>query len=81
VLRDELVGRQQQRLRDALRREHELPPRWRRATQTSSATLELTPLELEELGERFEQLLDEFRGRERKGTRRVVVSFGAAVEP
>jgi DNA-binding transcriptional ArsR family regulator len=81
VLRDELVGRQQQRLRDALRREHELPPRWRRATQTSSATLELTPLELEELGERFEELLDEFRGRERKGTRRVVVSFGAAVEP
>jgi DNA-binding transcriptional ArsR family regulator len=81
VLRDELVGRQQQRLRDALRREHELPPRWRRATQTSSATLELTPLELEELGERFEQLLDAFRGRERKGTRRVVVSFGAAVEP
>ena len=81
VLRDELVGRQQQRLRDALRREHELPPRWRRATQTSSATLELTPLELEELGERFESLLDEFRGRERKGTRRVIVSFGAAVEP
>ena len=30
------------------------PPRWRRAAQTSSATLELTPLELEELGERFE---------------------------
>jgi DNA-binding transcriptional ArsR family regulator len=81
VLRDELVGRQQQRLRDALRREAELPPRWRRATQTSSATLELTPSELEELGERFEALLDEFRGRVRKGTRRVVVSFGAAVEP
>ena len=81
VLRDELVGRQQQRLRDALRREHELPPRWRRATQTSSATLELTPSELEELGERFEALLDEFRGRVRKGTRRVIVSFGAAGEP
>ena len=51
----------------ALRNEHELPPRWRRAAQTSSATLELTPRELEELGERFEQLLDEFRGRERGG--------------
>jgi DNA-binding transcriptional ArsR family regulator len=81
VLRDELVGRQQQRVRDALRREHELPPRWRRATQTSSATLELTPLELEALGERFEELLDEFRGRsDRRGTRSIVVSFGAAVE-
>src|SRR6266850_4119458 len=82
VLRDELLARQQQRVRDALRREHELAPRWRRATQTSSATLELTPTELETLGERFEQLLDEFRGRgERRGTRRVVISFGAAVEP
>jgi DNA-binding transcriptional ArsR family regulator len=81
VLRDELVGRQQQRVRDALRREHELPPRWRRATQTSSATLELTPLELEQLGERFEELLDEFRGRAgRRATRSIVVSFGAAVE-
>lgn len=82
VLRDELVARQQQRVRDALRREHELPPVWRRAVQTSSATLELTPSELEELGRRFEQLLDEFRGREhRRGSRRVVVSFGAAAEP
>jgi DNA-binding transcriptional ArsR family regulator len=80
VLRDELVARQQQRVRDALRREHELPPRWRRAAQTSSATLELTPLELEELGERFEELLDEFRGRDRRGARTVVVSFGAAAE-
>jgi DNA-binding transcriptional ArsR family regulator len=80
VLRDELVARQQQRLRDALRHEHELPPRWRRAAQTSSATLELTPLELEELGERFEQLLDEFRGRERRGARTIVISFGAAAE-
>ena len=81
VLRDELVGRQQQRLRDALRHEHELPARWRRAAQTSSALLELTPPELEELGERFETLLDEFRGRpERRGTRHVVVSFGAAAE-
>jgi DNA-binding transcriptional ArsR family regulator len=80
VLRDELVARHQQRLRDALRHEHELPPRWRRAAQTSSATLELTPLELEELGERFEQLLDEFRGRARRGTRTIVVAFGAAAE-
>jgi len=82
VLRDELLARQQQRVRDALRHEHELAPRWRRATQTSSATLELTPTELEQLGERFERLLDEFRGRgERRGTRRVVISFGAAAEP
>jgi DNA-binding transcriptional ArsR family regulator len=82
VLRDELVGRQQQRVRDALRREHELPQRWRRAAQTSSATLELTIKELEELGERFEELLDEFRGgRLRRGTRQVVVSFGAVTEP
>jgi DNA-binding transcriptional ArsR family regulator len=80
VLRDELVARQQQRLRDALRHEHELPPRWRRAAQTSSATLELTPLELEELGERFEQLLDDFRGRVRRGARTIIVSFGAAAE-
>jgi DNA-binding transcriptional ArsR family regulator len=80
ILRDELVGRQQQRLRDALRHEHELPPRWRRAAQTSSATLELTPTELEELGERFERLLDEFRGRDRRGARTIVVAFGAAAE-
>jgi DNA-binding transcriptional ArsR family regulator len=81
VLRDELLARQQQRVRGALRREHEVAPRWRRATQTSSATLELTPTELEALGERFEALLDEFRGRgERRGTRRVVISFGAAAE-
>jgi DNA-binding transcriptional ArsR family regulator len=81
VLRDELVGRQQQRVRDALRREHELPTRFRRATQTSSSTLELTPSELEELGARFEELLDAFRGRgARRGTRRVVISFGAVAE-
>ena len=65
----------------ALRHEHELPASWRRAAQTSSATLELTPAELEELGDRFEALLDEFRGRtERRGTRHIVVSFGAAAE-
>ena len=82
VLRDELVGRQQQRLRNALRREHELPPRWRRAAQTSSATLLLTASELEELGARFEELLDEFRGGGlRRGTRQVVISFGAVTEP
>lgn len=81
VLRDELVGRQQQRLRDALRREHELPPRWRRAAQTSSAALNLRPSELDELGERFEALIDEYRGRgQRRGTRPVVVSFGAVAE-
>ena len=81
VLRDELVGRQQERLRNALRHEHELPLVWRRATQTSAATLSLTPSELVELGERFETLLDEFRGRgARRGTRDVVVSFGAAAE-
>jgi DNA-binding transcriptional ArsR family regulator len=82
VLRDELVGRQQQRLRDALRREHELPPRWRRAAQTSSAALNLRPSELDELGARFEALIDEYRGRgARRGTRPVVVSFGAVAEP
>jgi DNA-binding transcriptional ArsR family regulator len=82
VLRDELVGRQQQRIRDALRREHELPPAWRRASQTSSSTLELTTKELEELGERFEELLDEIRRHpHRRGTRRVVVGFSAVAEP
>jgi DNA-binding transcriptional ArsR family regulator len=82
VLRDELVARQQQRVRDALRREHELPASWRRAVQTSSASLELTTKELEELGERFEALLDSYRGRAgRRGTRTVVVSFGAVAEP
>jgi DNA-binding transcriptional ArsR family regulator len=81
VLRDELVARQQQRVRDGLRREHELSPRWRRASQTSSATIELTAGELEELGERFELLLDEYRGREeRRNTRRIVISFGAVAE-
>src|SRR3954447_3264090 len=45
-LRDELAARQQQRVRDSLRREHELPAAWRRAAQTSSATLELTTKEL-----------------------------------
>jgi DNA-binding transcriptional ArsR family regulator len=82
VLRDELLGRQQQRVRDALRREHEVQPSWRRAAQTSSATLELTTRELEELGERFEALLDDYRDRpRRRGKRRVVVSFGAVAEP
>jgi len=82
VLRDELVARQQQRLRDALRREHELPPRWRRASQTSSAVLALTPAELDELGERFEALLEEYRGRDaQRGARQVIVSFGAVAEP
>jgi DNA-binding transcriptional ArsR family regulator len=82
VLRDELVGRQQQRVRDALRREHELPARWRRAAQTSSAVLNLTANELDELGERFEALIDEYRGREdRRGTRPVIASFGAVAEP
>jgi DNA-binding transcriptional ArsR family regulator len=82
VLRDELVARQQQRVRDALHREHELPPAWRRSTQTSSATLELTTPELEEFGERFEALLDDYRGgRRRRGTRQVVVSFAALAEP
>ena len=81
VLRDELVARQQQRLRDALRNEHALPAAWRRAAQTSAATLELTTRELEELGERFEALLDDYRGRgRRRGTRGVVVSFGAVAE-
>ena len=79
---DELVGRQQQRVRNALRREHELPARWRRAAQTSAATLVLTAAELEELGARFEELLDEFRGSGgRRGTRQVVISFGAVTEP
>ena len=82
VLRDELVARQQQRVRDALRREHELPPRWRKASQTSSAVLSLTADELDDLGERFEAMLDEYRGREqRRGTRPVIVSFGATAEP
>jgi DNA-binding transcriptional ArsR family regulator len=81
VLRDEILARQQQRLRTALAAEHELPPRWRRAAQTSASALELTPTELEELGERFEELLAEYRGRgARRGTKRVVVSFGAAAE-
>ena len=82
VLRDELVARQQQRVRDALRREHELTSRFRRAAQTSSATLELTAAELDELGERFEALLDEFRGRgARRGARPAIVSFAAVAEP
>jgi hypothetical protein len=82
VPRAEHGARQQARVRDSLRREHELPARWRRAAQTSAATLELTTAELDELGERFEELLDEFRGRaRRRGTRRVVVSFGAVAEP
>jgi DNA-binding transcriptional ArsR family regulator len=81
VLRDELVARQQQRVRDALRHEHELPAAWRRAAETSAATLELTAKELAELGERFDALLDEFRGRsERRGTRTVVISFAAVAE-
>src|SRR3954447_2575560 len=76
VLRDELVGRSQAAVRDAL--DAHLPPRWRRATQTSFATLELAPAQLEELGARFEALLDEFRDRRtERGTRGVVVSFQA----
>jgi DNA-binding transcriptional ArsR family regulator len=80
VLRDQLVARGHAAVREAL--DANLPPRWRRATQTSFATLELTPLELEELGERFEALLDAYRGRGvRRGTRGVVVSFQAVAQP
>ena len=55
-------------------------PRWRRATQTSFADARADARELEELGERFEALLDEFRGRgARRGTAQIVVaSFQAA---
>ncbi|HEY3181495.1 MAG TPA: helix-turn-helix domain-containing protein [Gaiellaceae bacterium] len=75
VLRDELVARAHASIREAL--DEHVPPRWRRAAQTSFATLELRPSQLEELGERFEALLDEYRGQARRGTRRVVVSFQA----
>jgi hypothetical protein len=58
-----------------------LPPRWRRAAQTSAAQLELSPSELEELGEAFERLLDRYRGRgRRRGARSVIVAFQAAAE-
>src|SRR5215218_8280802 len=80
VLRDELVARAHGRVRAALAEDADLPRRWRRATQTSAATLELTATELEELGEAFEELLDRYRGRARRGTRRVVVSFQAVPE-
>jgi DNA-binding transcriptional ArsR family regulator len=81
VLRDELVARAHAAVREALGAlDSGLAPRWRRAAQTSFATLELTPSQLEELGERFETLLDEYRGAGagKRGTRRVVVSFQAA---
>jgi DNA-binding transcriptional ArsR family regulator len=45
---------------------------WLRATQTGSATLRLTPEELEELGARVWALFDEYRGREDAGGRRRV---------
>src|SRR5215208_1103371 len=80
VLRDELVARAHAAIRDAL--DTPAPPEWRRATQTSFATLELTPAELEELGERFEALLDDYRGRgARRSSRGVVVSFQAVAGP
>jgi hypothetical protein len=78
VLREELVARSHAQVREPLARDRELPPRWRRAAQTSSATLELTPSELEEMGDEFDRLLDRYRRREAKrGTKRVVVSFQA----
>ena len=80
VLRDELVARAHAAVRDAL--DTPAPPEWRRATQTSFATLELTPAELEELGDKFEALLDDFRGRGvRRRSRGVVVSFQAVAAP
>ena len=82
VLREELVARSHAAVRTALLRDGDLPPRWRRATQTSTATLQLTPSELEELGENFERLLDRYRARtEKRGTRSVVVSFQAVAQP
>ena len=76
VLRDELVARAHTAVRQGL--DANLPPRWRRATQTSFATVELTPLQLEELGERFEALLDEYRkAPTKRGSRSIVVSFQA----
>jgi DNA-binding transcriptional ArsR family regulator len=81
-LREELVARSHALVRDALAHDRQLPPRWRRAAQTSSAQLELTPSQLEELGERFEALLEEYRGgRGRRGAKRVVVSFQAVARP
>ena len=80
VLRDELVARAHRTVREAL--DEPLPPRWRRATQTSFATLELTPAQLEELGERFEALLDEFRAATpARAAETVVVSFQAVPRP
>jgi DNA-binding transcriptional ArsR family regulator len=82
VLREELVARAHAHVRDAIARDRELAPRWRRAAQTSAAALELTPTELEELGEAFEALLDRYRGREpKRGTKRIVVSFQAVARP
>jgi DNA-binding transcriptional ArsR family regulator len=81
VLRDELVARAHARVRSALSRDNELPPRWRRAAQTSAATLDLSPTELDELGEELEKLLDRYRGRARRGTKRIAVSFQAVPEP
>ena|SRR5438128_2674121 len=82
VLREELVARSHAAVRAALLRDDDLPPRWRRAAQTSTATLRLTPSELEELGESFERLLDRYRARaEKRGTRSVVVSFQAVAQP
>jgi DNA-binding transcriptional ArsR family regulator len=80
VLRDELVARAHRAVREAL--DEPLSPRWRRATQTSFATLELTPAQLEELGERFEALLDELRAEPpSRGAETVVVSFQAVPRP
>ncbi|MDH2442513.1 helix-turn-helix domain-containing protein [Amnibacterium sp. CER49] len=68
-----------ERLADYLRARDEQPEEWRRATQISSATLRLSADELLELGERFDLLIDRYRGRpdDGRGRRRIDVHFRA----
>jgi DNA-binding transcriptional ArsR family regulator len=50
---------------------------WLRATQTGSASLRLTPAELEELGARVWAVFSDYRGRTTEGNRRVDLLFRA----
>lgn len=48
---------------------------WLRATQTGSSSLQLSPAELEELGDKVWALFSEYRGRTGEGRRRVDLLF------
>lgn len=69
------------KLRDWFRRMPGEAPEWREGHRSGDVTLELTPAETDELGERIWELVREYDRGAREGTRRVTFLFGLLPEP